>query len=117
MTTDWIHPVTQLALGLGVTAIALSAAFAAMRRLQRRQGGRVGLSILGAIAVGTRERVVLLEAEGVRLLIGVTPNTITLLQRLPDRPSPFADQLAAAIDEAHSDRSSPPPSPQEGAQP
>lgn len=115
MTTDWIHPVTQLALGLGVTAIALWAAFAALRRLQRRQGGRVGLSILGAIAVGTRERVVLLEAEGVRLLIGVTPNTITLLQRLPDRPSPFAERLAAAIDEERVDRHPTPPSTQEGA--
>lgn len=115
MTTDWIHPVTQLALGLGVTAIALWAAFAALRRLQRRQGGRVGLSILGAIAVGTRERVVLLEAEGVRLLLGVTPNTITLLQRLPDRPSSFADRLAAAIDEGNTDPPSPPPAAKQGA--
>jgi flagellar biogenesis protein FliO len=116
MTTDWIHPIAQLALGLGITAFALWAAFTLLRRLQRRQGGRVGLSILGAIAVGTRERVVLLEAEGVRLLIGVTPNTITLLQRLPERSS-FADRLAAAIDEDGLDRPSTPPSPPEGANP
>ncbi|CUB07111.1 FliO/MopB family protein [Tepidiphilus thermophilus] len=115
MTTDWIHPITQLALGLGITAIALWAAFATLRRLQRRQGGRVGLSILGAIAVGTRERVVLLEAEGVRLLLGVTPNTITLLQRLPDHPSSFADRLAAAIDEGNTDPPSPPPAAKQGA--
>lgn len=114
MTQDWIHPLTQLALGLGVTAVALWAAFTVLRRLQRRQGGRAGLAILGAIAVGTRERVVLLEAEGVRLLIGVTPNTITLLQRLPERSS-FADRLAAAIDEGDADPPSPSPAAKEGA--
>jgi flagellar protein FliO/FliZ len=99
MTYDWIQPMAQLALGLGLTALALWAAFTAMKKLQRRQGARTGLSIIGAISVGTRERVVLLEAQGVRLLLGVTPSSITLLQRLPEPPAPFSEQLEAAIDE------------------
>lgn len=41
------------------------------------------LRFLRALPVGTRERVMLIEAEGERLLIGVTPGGITLLARWP----------------------------------
>ncbi|WP_185955404.1 flagellar biosynthetic protein FliO [Tepidiphilus sp. J10] len=115
MTYDWIHPMAQLALGLGLTAVALWAVFTAMKNLQRRRGVRTGLSIVGVIAVGTRERVVLLEAEGIRLLLGVTPSSITLLQRLPEPPTPFTEQLNAAIDERRTAPPSPSTSEGEGA--
>ena len=46
-------------------------------------GSDRALRFLRALPVGTRERVMLIEAEGERMLIGVTAGGITLLARWP----------------------------------
>lgn len=48
------------------------------------------LRIVSALAVGSRERLVLVEVEGERVLIGVTPHAITALWQ----PHAFAQALA-----------------------
>ncbi len=62
------------------------------------------LQVLGALAVGTRERVVLLEVDGVRVLVGVTPQQITpLWSETPEtakaatQTAPFSHQLHKAM--------------------
>ena len=49
-----------------------------------KPGDDRALRFVRTLPVGTRERVMLIEAEGERLLIGVTAGGITLLARWPD---------------------------------
>lgn len=89
----------SLAGSLAATAIALlvvlALAWGSLRLLkgwQDRQGGATAdsgaLRFLRAMPLGPRERVVLIEAEGERLLLGVAQGGITLLARWPDaRPA------------------------------
>jgi len=57
--------------------------------------GNAGLAIAGAIAVGTRERIALVRADRKWLVIGITPQTITLLTELDAPPS--TDESVATI--------------------
>ena len=72
--------------------LVLALAWGALRLLKYMQDRQMGsggsvdtqaLKFLRALPVGTRERVMLIEAEGDRLLIGVTAGGITLLARWP----------------------------------
>ena len=81
-------------------AFVLGLAWAAIRLLKWWQdrslvgdasaGGDRALRFLRALPVGTRERVMLIEAEGERMLIGVTAGGISLLARWPLPPRPDA---------------------------
>lgn len=59
-----------------------------------------GLRVVASLAVGPRERVVLVDCGGQQLLLGVTQNNVTLLHALPepllDAPTQagFAELLA-----------------------
>lgn len=75
-------------------AFVLGLAWVALRLLKYWQDRNLGstpdagsgdraLRFLRALPVGTRERVMLIEAEGERMLIGVTAGGITLLARWP----------------------------------
>jgi len=62
-------------------------------------GGRGLVTILGGAAVGPRERVVLVEVENTRLLLGVAPGQVRTLHLLTAEASEtggFAQQLQAA---------------------
>lgn len=75
----------RLTLGLaGVLAVIVVLAWG-MRRMGRfgsNAGGR--LRVLGAVPVGQRERVVLLQAGERQLLIGVAPGSVRTLQVLDE---------------------------------
>lgn len=80
-------------------AFVLALAFGALRLLRQWQnrapgiGADVGLRFVRALPVGPRERVVIVEIEGERVLIGVTAGSITLLKTLGPA-SPAAEDLA-----------------------
>jgi len=72
-------------LGLLVPLIAITAAMLAMLWWLKRGKASIGngpLKLVQAVAVGTRERVVVLDAQGRRLVLGVTPSKIELLAEL-----------------------------------
>jgi flagellar protein FliO/FliZ len=72
-------------LGLLVPLIAVTMAMLAMLWWLRRGkalSGNGPLKVVQAVAVGTRERVVVLDAQGRRLVLGVTPSKIELLAEL-----------------------------------
>ncbi|MFB4204182.1 flagellar biosynthetic protein FliO [Arhodomonas sp. KWT2] len=79
----------RLTLGLaGVLALIVVLAWG-MRRMGRfgsNAGGR--LRVLGAVPVGQRERVVLLQAGERQLLIGVAPGSVRTLQVLDEPIAP-----------------------------
>lgn len=107
-------------LGLLQTSLALMfvlAIIAALAWLLRRSmhgqllQQRASLKVIANLAVGSREKVVIVETEQSRLVLGVTAHHITLLERqerssedpveLPpltdDRAASFAERLRAAL--------------------
>lgn len=85
---------TALYLGLVVGVILLLAwAMKKLNGLQRP--GSVGLKLSGGISLGGRERLLVVEVEGVRLLLGVSPAGINKLHEMPPakRPLDFKAQL------------------------
>lgn len=73
--------------------LAIFACFVVLRFLKRHiHLGHPGIRILGSSQVGTREHLHIVLAGDVYLLIGVTPNNISLLHCFgKERPEGFAD--------------------------
>ena len=90
--------ITSILATLLALAFVLALAWGAIRLLKLWQdrslvgdaaaGSDQALRFVRALPVGTRERVMLIEAEGERMLIGVTAGGITLLARWPDARKP-----------------------------
>jgi len=78
-------------------ALVLAAVFGAAALLRRLRllggGGAADLQILGQVALGARERAVLLRAGGQQFLVGVAPGNVRLLSALAE---PVPDAAAAA---------------------
>lgn len=73
----------QLVLGLGLVLALIGGAAWASRRFGRLPlGPGNGLRVLGAVAVGARERVVLVEVGEAQLLLGVAPGRVQALHVL-----------------------------------
>ncbi len=66
-----------------ILALIFGAAWLFKRYGNLPMGGKGVVKVLGGTSVGARERVVLIEADGVRLLIGVAPGQVRTLHRLP----------------------------------
>lgn len=99
----------QMLLGLGVVLAAIAGTAWLLRRLAPGQAGSTGdLRVVAAVAVGPKERVVLVDIGEVRLVLGVAPGQVTRLLEMP-RPEdtdlsqsgpiviPFVDKLKALI--------------------
>lgn len=99
----------QMALGLAVVIGLLLACLWLIRRLGAPRGG-AAVKVVGAAAVGPRERVVLVELGERVLVLGVAPGSVTRLDEmkrselaLPDKASAagrsFASRLARASEQ------------------
>lgn len=60
---------------------------------RRRLGSGRGLQVEGGLALGPRERLVVVQVQGEHLLLGVTPGGISLLHRLD---GPLMGEVRAA---------------------
>ena len=87
-------------------AFVLALAWGALRLFKLWQDRSIGgarsgddrvLRFLRALPVGTRERVMLIEAEGERMLIGVTAGGITLLARWPGSATKSGDDALPPV--------------------
>ncbi|MBX9609881.1 MAG: flagellar biosynthetic protein FliO [Gammaproteobacteria bacterium] len=87
----------QVVLGLLVVLGMILAAAWAARRLQvirPRAAGRI--RVLEGLAVGTRDKLLLVEVEGRRMLLGLSPGRIALLSELGSgEAAPAFDQALA----------------------
>lgn len=92
-----------------VIAVIFAAAFL-LRRVQGLRGaGQGGVIIKGGLQVGARERVLLIEAQGQRVLVGVAPGSVRALhvfeasakasvpELLPVQPAVFAEKLKTLL--------------------
>ncbi len=90
--------------GLAAVLALILALGWAVRRFGRLPAGTKGaVRVLGGVALGARERAVLVAVGRTRLLLGVAPGQVRTLHVLPDEPEVadgFAGQLAAAKGDA-----------------
>ena len=93
----------QMTLGLfAVLGVILGLSWLARRFNLAGVGGVAGLKINSALNVGPKEKIMVLEVEGQRLLVGVTSHQITLLQQLGHAPenttaSDFAHRMQTLL--------------------
>ena len=59
---------------------------------------QVEMKVLGGLSLGTRERAVLVQVEGKRLLLGVAPGRVATLHVMDDDDTGFNQQLTKAMD-------------------
>jgi flagellar protein FliO/FliZ len=86
----------QAVAGLALVLAVIGGAAWLMRRMQGAALSRGSpLSLRAALAVGPRERVVVVEVEGTWLVIGVAPGRVSALHALPKGalPEPSARSL------------------------
>jgi len=62
-------------------------------------GGKSRVQVLGGVSLGPRERAVIVEVEGERLLLGVAQGNVRLLHVLCKADQDFATQLREAEEE------------------
>ena len=81
-------PLLQISGALAlIIALILAAAWVAKRAgFAGKNAGARGLKITASTSVGPRERVVIVDVEDARLVLGVTPTNINLLHKLPPAP-------------------------------
>ncbi|MBA5763717.1 flagellar biosynthetic protein FliO [Vibrio sp. 404] len=98
---DWATTFGSL---LFVIALILLMAWLLKRMRVPTMANQKGLSVVRQIAVGTRERIVIVQAGEEQFLVGITPQSIQLISKL-DKPlsqeelaaSPFANQLTQLL--------------------
>jgi len=82
-----------------VLALILALGWAVRRFGRLSTGSKGAVRVLGGVALGARERAVLVAVGPTRLLLGVAPGQVRTLHVLPDEPVDFAGELAAAKEE------------------
>jgi len=95
----------QVALALALVLVLVAGAAWALRRVGGASAGGTGaVRVLGGVALGTRERAVLVQVGETQLLLGVAPGrvqTLHVLERPVEVTAPgggaFAGRLAAAL--------------------
>jgi flagellar protein FliO/FliZ len=88
-TTYAAEPAPDLATGIGQMVVGLGAVIAILlvslwliKRLAAPRGAAAGLKVLGAVSVGSRERVVLIKVAEKVLVVGVSSASVSTLHTL-----------------------------------
>ena len=85
----------QVILGLAVVLALFWGSLHLLKRLQSpRSGTWAGLRVVGATAVGPRERVVVVEIGETWLVVGVAPGRVNSLGTVPRQETPSAQAPA-----------------------
>jgi flagellar protein FliO/FliZ len=102
-THDLGGNILQLIFGLAIVIALLLASLWLLKRLSAPRGEAAGLMrIVAGTAVGSRERVVVLEVADTWLILGVAPGRVTALAEMPRGKLPTTN--AAPGDDAFTGR-------------
>ena len=77
-----------------IVAVLLGTAWLARKVSGGRMFGQGGMKVIGGIALGPRERLVLVEVGETWLVIGIVPGQIRTLHQLP-KGAPLPEELSA----------------------
>ncbi|MEG5463454.1 flagellar biosynthetic protein FliO [Enterobacter chuandaensis] len=84
---------------LGIIAFILIAAWLAKRfGVAGKTASARGLKVSASTTLGPRERVVIVDVEDARLVLGVTASTINVLHKLPPAPVTVDERAQAPAD-------------------
>lgn len=90
-TPDLGASALQMVLGLILVLGLLLATLWLLKRLGQPRGSAAGLlRVVAGVAVGTRERVVILELGESWLVLGIAPGQVSMLAEIPRRELPAA---------------------------
>lgn len=97
-----IFSLLQVLFGLGIVLAAIAATAWLLKRIGPGQTSAASaLRVVGGVAVGPRERVVLVDVGDTRLVIGVAPGHVSTLHQMPrpqdDPAGTVAEPLAGAF--------------------
>lgn len=82
--TSSLASALQMLFGLGIVLAAIMFTAWLLRRMAPGQAGRAAdLRVVAAVAVGPKERVVLVDVGGQRLVLGVAPGQVSKLMEMP----------------------------------
>jgi len=92
----------NMVMGLAVVlALILGLAWALRKYGRLSMTNQVDMKILGGLSLGTRERAVLVQVEGQKILLGVAPGRVNILQNMSAEitaDNNFDDKLSRAIE-------------------
>ena len=88
-TTELGGSLWQLFFGLAIVLALVVGSLWILKKLVAPRGGNAGLlRVVAGTAVGTRERVVIVEVGSTWLVLGVAPGRVSALAEVPRQPTP-----------------------------
>lgn len=91
--------VAEVILGLAAVLAVFALVVVLLKRVPGMRGGRgTGMRVVDGLALGARDRVVLLEVGATRLLLGISPGRIACLHVFAGADRPAADFAAQLTD-------------------
>lgn len=81
-----------------VIGLILGLAWAVRKYGRLPTNNQIDMKVLGGLSLGTRERAVLVQVEGKRLLLGVAPGRVETLHVMDDEKNEFNKNLAEAME-------------------
>jgi flagellar protein FliO/FliZ len=89
----------QAFLTVGVVLALLGGAAWALKRSNTLRRGRLPIAVETAVALGDRRSLVVVSVEGRRLLLGLTPQHVSLVTELKAAGGEFGQALDASLSE------------------
>jgi flagellar protein FliO/FliZ len=87
----------QAFLSVAVVLALLGGAAWALRRTNSLRRSRLPIAVETAVALGDRRSLVVVSVEGRRLLLGLTPQNVTLVTELKSSGGEFGQALDASL--------------------
>jgi len=95
----------QVLFGLGLVLGAIAGTAWLLRRLTPGQVAASGsLRVVGGVAVGPKERVVLVDVGDTRLVLGVSPGQVTTLHQMARPEEPASGEMPLPLQEQFTQR-------------
>jgi len=100
---DWVSFVLSFLLVIALLGATLWGLKRFGRMQLQNQSGQASIKLIDSFSLGARQRIILVESDDQRVLVGVSPQSITGLGQWPrDRSPEFSDVLRDAGTQAES---------------
>ena len=100
---DWVSFVLSFLLVIALLGATLWGLKRFGRMHLKNQPGQASIKLIDSFSLGARQRIILVESDDQRILVGISPQSITGLGQWPrDRAPVFPDVLRDAATQAES---------------